>query len=125
MTQRLIVAEQAEVDIESIARLIGDAPPSAARRFLLAIEKSLDLIATFPEIGGAWRNTKPKLEGIRALSIPRFNKYVVFFASIPTESASFACCMDRAVAWRIYLAVISRNSERAMRKSMSPPQSPA
>lgn len=52
---------------------------SAANRFIKAIDRALDHLATFPLSGGAWKPEDPELADIRVIILPNFRNHLVFY----------------------------------------------
>jgi toxin ParE1/3/4 len=66
-------------DLPAIYSYIADDDPSAAERWLAAVEKTLDQIGQFPECGVAYRTRSRKLSGIRMLPVSGFTDYLIFY----------------------------------------------
>lgn len=69
----------AESDLtEHILHLLGERP-SAAVRFVDAIDRAFKRLARTPEVGARREFANPKLEGVRMWPVPGFKNYLVFY----------------------------------------------
>ena len=69
----------ASVDIEEIAATIGENNPNAAERFLQSVEKGLELLSSFPELGPRWEADDPRLQGLRLWVVKGFRNHVLIY----------------------------------------------
>jgi toxin ParE1/3/4 len=60
---------------------IGRNSIAAARRFLKAADKAIEMLARMPQMGGLWDSENPALAGLRVWSIRRFESYLIFYRS--------------------------------------------
>ncbi|MEQ8790196.1 MAG: type II toxin-antitoxin system RelE/ParE family toxin [Pirellulaceae bacterium] len=71
---------QAQDDIDDLADYIAEENPTAARQFLDAVERTIQLLTATPELGGVF--PLPGRPQLRAHRIsPRFRNYIVFYES--------------------------------------------
>ena len=75
---RVNKSAQFESDFEREALFLCDANPSAALRFVDAVDAAIELLAQHPEIGPAWRYGNPK-HPTRYLLVPGFHNYLIFY----------------------------------------------
>src|SRR5260370_12419298 len=68
---RLVERPKARQELEDIAVRIAADGPSAARRFLAAVEKTYAKLAAMPEMGTVWEAESPRFEGLRYSPILR------------------------------------------------------
>lgn len=52
---------------------------SAAERFLLASERTLQTLANLPRLGQVWPSPDPRLTNLRFWPVPHFEKYLIFY----------------------------------------------
>jgi plasmid stabilization system protein ParE len=69
---------QFELDFEREALHLCDANPSAARRFVEAVDAAVELLAQHPEMGPIWRYGNP-IHPTRYLLVPGFHNYLIFY----------------------------------------------
>jgi plasmid stabilization system protein ParE len=69
---------QFEKDFEREALIICEANPSAALRFVDAVDAAIKLLAQHPEIGPVWRYSNPE-HPTRYLLVPGFHNYLIFY----------------------------------------------
>jgi plasmid stabilization system protein ParE len=62
-------------DIEGHAVSVG----SAGLKFLESINKTLELLCLYPELGGVFETSNPRLVGVRAMRVSDFHRFVVFY----------------------------------------------
>ena len=80
MNPPLIRSPQALRDVENIVQwYIEQKVPHVALRFGRAIDETLDLLATFPEIGSPYESDVPAHQGIRFEIVRGFPKHVIFY----------------------------------------------
>ena len=80
MSRSITKLPRAESDlIGCYAYLEESAGTQTADRFLIAVEKTLALIAVSPGIGTAHRTNKPRLAGLRSLTVSKFTRYLLFY----------------------------------------------
>ena len=80
---RILERPKARQELEDIAVYIGRHRLSAARRVLVAVRKTYDILADMPEMGSLWKAEDPRFEGIRYFPIPRYPNYVIFYRPLP------------------------------------------
>jgi toxin ParE1/3/4 len=69
------------------ARYVEEAGPDIARRFQVALDQSLNKLASRPDLGRSRLFRNPRLQGLRSLPLERpFNKILVFYRA---EEATF------------------------------------
>ncbi len=75
------VRRRARAEVELLAHVehIAEHDPTAALRFVDAVEAALTLIAEFPELGAPYESSNPRLRGLRRWVLPRFPNYVLFY----------------------------------------------
>jgi len=61
---------------------IGERNPSAAERFLDAVERSVDAIHDGPYTGRAWASGKRRLTGVRMRPVMGFRSYLLFYRPV-------------------------------------------
>jgi plasmid stabilization system protein ParE len=67
-------------DVENIARYyMEQETPATALKFARAVEKTLSLLAMFPEMGSPWESNEPRLQGVRFQNVSRFRNYLIFY----------------------------------------------
>lgn len=71
-------SEPFETDFAGLALSLCEANPSAALRFVDAVESAITLLATHPEIGPVWRFGNPR-RPTRFLLVPGFHNYLIFY----------------------------------------------
>ena len=52
---------------------------TAANRFIQAVDRALDRLATLPLSGGAWKPEDPDLADIRVIILHEFSNHLVFY----------------------------------------------
>lgn len=74
----VVKSAQFESDFEREALHLCDANPSAAQRFVEAVDAAVALLAQHPEIGPVWRYGDPN-HPTRYLLVPGFANYLIFY----------------------------------------------
>ena len=67
-----------EADFAACALSLSEANPSAALRFVDAVEAAIGLLARFPEMGPVWRYGSRK-RPTHYLLVPGFHNYLIFY----------------------------------------------
>jgi toxin ParE1/3/4 len=79
VSYRVVRERLAEIDlIEHVTYIAGDRP-SAALRFIDAVERAFERLAAMPEIGPVRQFRNPRLLGIRMWPVPSFRNYLIFY----------------------------------------------
>lgn len=80
---RIIRRPRARADIQEQAFRIADDNPEAARRFLVEVERTLELLADMPGMGAARPRLSPALRGLRMFSVGGgFDHHLLFYRPI-------------------------------------------
>ncbi len=80
MSRAVIKLPRAESDLIGCYAYLGEeASIQTADRFLNAVEKTLNLIATSPGIGATHQTNKLQLAGLRVLAVSKFKRYLLFY----------------------------------------------
>ena len=79
---RIVERAAAWSEVKAIALHIGTRRPSAARRFLNAVQKTYERLSVMPALGSVWDEDDPRFAGVRYIAIPRYRKYVVFYRAL-------------------------------------------
>lgn len=79
MTIRLLRSRRARRDVIDHAVYIGEHNPDAAVRFLDAMEKAFQRIASYPSIGAARPFRLPELSEMRLWPLPDFPNHLIFY----------------------------------------------
>ena len=80
MSLRIVEAEPAIADIDDVTDyLLEKGGPDVALRFLEAVKRVEELVASMPGIGALRDFGDPELIGMRMLPIPRFPKYLLYY----------------------------------------------
>ncbi len=74
---------KAQEDAIEQAVYISEDNPEAADRFLEALERSCELLATMPDMGSRRTFDNPALADVRTMPIKGFEKYLIFYRSSP------------------------------------------
>jgi toxin ParE1/3/4 len=53
--------------------------PATALKFGKCVEKTLDLLALFPEMGSLWESKNSALHGVRFQKVHGFRSYLIFY----------------------------------------------
>jgi plasmid stabilization system protein ParE len=69
---------QFEQDFEREALGLCEENPSAAQRFVDAVDAAIELLAEHPEIGPVWRHGNPS-HPTRYLLVPGFHNWLIFY----------------------------------------------
>ncbi len=69
----------AQRDIIECALFIAEDKPSAAERFLDAVETTVQLVAEHPRTGRVQDFGNPRLEGLRCRPVKGFKNFLVFY----------------------------------------------
>src|SRR5436305_8593021 len=92
MRGRVTKSDEARTDLLNHFRYIGRHNLGAARRFLAAAKKAMELLAWMPEIGSIWESPHPFLSGVRVWPIRKFKNYLIFYCRSLEASLSSASC---------------------------------
>ena len=76
---RLIWRRLAEDDLTAAYLHIGTDSPSAAERFVDALEETTHVLLDHPELGRLRAFRSPLARGIRSVPVPGFLAYLVFY----------------------------------------------
>ncbi|MDQ3440855.1 MAG: type II toxin-antitoxin system RelE/ParE family toxin [Planctomycetota bacterium] len=76
---RLLVREQADMDVDQIFATIAQDNLSAALRFYDRVRETYDRVATWPLIGTRRRARDLSLRGLRSYPIRGYRTYLVFY----------------------------------------------
>lgn len=79
MAHDIGIRPQARRDVVELATYIGRDNVDAANRFLLASERTFDLLAASPEIGAVYSTKNKRLIGLRVFRVNRFPNHLVFY----------------------------------------------
>ena len=82
MRGRVTKSDEARADLLNHFRYIGRHNLGAARRFLAAAKKAMELLAWMPEIGSIWESPHPFLSGVHVWPIRKFKNYLIFYRPI-------------------------------------------
>ena len=85
MSYVLVRERLAAADLEAHVDYLAEQRPSAARRFIDAVERAFERLRTMPEIGASRRYRHPRLTGIRMWSVPGFRRFLIFYRLQGTE----------------------------------------
>ena len=67
-------------DVAGILRYFIDKnTPATALKFGKRVERTLELLALFPEMGSLWDSKKTGMQGMRFQSVQGFRKYLIFY----------------------------------------------
>ena len=80
MTLSLFVLPEAEQDIEDIGLYLGERNASAARRFVLAVGQTAEMLCDNPELGERLR--ADTTGQIRYRTISGFKNYLIFYRRV-------------------------------------------
>lgn len=79
MSYRVIRERLAEIDLSEHVMYLTRDRPSAALRFIDAVERAFARLAEMPEIGPVRQFRNPRLLGIRMWPVPSFRNYLIFY----------------------------------------------
>jgi toxin ParE1/3/4 len=80
---RVDVTPAATEDVIREAAFIAERNVPSARRLVEAIDRTLERLATSPDVGTRLRFRKRSLDGLRVLTVPRFSNYLLFYRRLP------------------------------------------
>lgn len=83
MTRKLIKREQAKRDLIDMADVIAQDNLDAAERFLDAAQAAFRFLARTPGAGATREYSDPTLKDLRMWPIKGFEKYLVFYRTVP------------------------------------------
>ena len=76
---RLLIREEADADIDAIARFIANDNLAAGQRFYDAVAHDVLLLAANPFIGAKRQSGNPRLKNLRSWPITGYRNYLVFY----------------------------------------------
>jgi toxin ParE1/3/4 len=79
VSYRVVQERLAEIDLIEHVAYIARGRPSAALRFIDAVEQAFARLADMPEIGPVRQFNNPRLLGIRMWPVPDFRNYLIFY----------------------------------------------
>ncbi|HEX9867839.1 MAG TPA: type II toxin-antitoxin system RelE/ParE family toxin [Candidatus Tectomicrobia bacterium] len=79
MSARVVRERLAELDLTEHVTYLARDRPSAALRFIDAVERAFERLAAMPEIGPVHQFRNPRLRGIRMWPVPDFRNYLIFY----------------------------------------------
>lgn len=53
--------------------------PATALKFGKRVEKTLELLALFPEMGSPWESNRAEMQGVRFQNVQGFRNYLIFY----------------------------------------------
>jgi toxin ParE1/3/4 len=83
MIRKLVKREQAKRDLIGLADAIAQDNLDAAERFLDAARAAFSFLARMPGAGASRKYLNPTLKDLRMWPIKGFEKYLVFYRTIP------------------------------------------
>lgn len=83
MNRRLIVATGVSDEIQQIARYIANDNPTAALRFITAVNETFSRLTVLPGLGRRWKPRHPRLHVVRCTAVIGFRSFRVFFRALP------------------------------------------
>ncbi len=83
MTTHILIRPKAQADMDDTAEYLSQENPESARRFLAAIEETIQQLLTIPGLGRVRKYLNPKLKDLRSWRIRGFEKWLVFYR--PTD----------------------------------------
>lgn len=81
----IITSPKARKDIKSFFHHISKDDLAVAYRLLDKIENTHELISSSPKIGQVFKNTNPKLSGMRWFPVKDFPKHLIFYIESATQ----------------------------------------
>jgi toxin ParE1/3/4 len=84
VSRKIVRQPRARRDIVACALYIEEQNPRAARRFLAAVERTINGLAASPWIGPRRDYDNPRLVGLRMFPVRGFEKHLIFYR--PTEN---------------------------------------
>jgi toxin ParE1/3/4 len=80
MSRAILKLPRAEADLIGCYAYIGERTGlESADRFLVAVERTLVLLAKSPGIGAPHQSNDPRLAGLRAFPVSKFKRYLLFY----------------------------------------------
>jgi toxin ParE1/3/4 len=79
MSEAIRTRPSARWDLVDLAERIQQSSPDGAERFLDAVEETLQLVASMPEMGSPWESNHPDLAGLRFVRVNRFKNHLIFY----------------------------------------------
>ena len=79
MSRRLIIAPEAELELDELVAFIADDSLEAAMRLYAAAESAFQRLLLMPEIGAMREMGTPGLKGLRMWPIPDFPNHLIFY----------------------------------------------
>lgn len=79
MKPGIVIRPDARAEIDDHAEYLARRNPSAAQRFLVAVEQTLENLLVMPGMGTAWPSEKPRLKKVRRRPVHGFRNYLVFY----------------------------------------------
>ena len=83
MTRRIVWRRTAEQDVVEASVYIADDNPSAAARFMDAVDETVQSLVKLPGTGRPREFDNPALAGMRSRLVKDFENYIIFYR--PTE----------------------------------------
>lgn len=84
MTPALRIAPAADVDVDEQFFYLAQRSPDAARRFLLATERTFEELLRTPRAGHPFGSTAPRLSNLRIWRVQGFANHLVFYRESDT-----------------------------------------
>ena len=79
---RLIIRDEADADVDDIARFIARDNVDAGRRFYDAVLHDLQLLAAMPRIGAKRHARDPRLKDLRSWPVRGYRNYLIFYLAL-------------------------------------------
>ena len=81
--RRVLLRPLAAEDVTQIVATIAADNPSAAVRFIDAVEQDLAALLVFPRLGRARAFRSPQLSGVRSRPVSGFRSWLIFYRVLP------------------------------------------
>lgn len=82
MKRRIIIAPDADRDIDEHVDYIARDSMDAAVRFFAAVERAIDDVAHMPNVGHTWAFKSRTLSDIRVWRVHKFTNHLIFYRVI-------------------------------------------
>lgn len=81
----ILKTPRAKLDLVDLFESIGKHSVRSARRFLTAVEKTLEVLTILPALGTLWESANPEYRGMRFLPVRRFRRYLIFYRAVGND----------------------------------------
>ena len=82
MKVEVVKSSTSERDYAGLLDYFAAIDDSLARRFMKAVDDTVEMVAEFPELGFPWESKRPRLRNLRIRTVKDFENYLIVYRYI-------------------------------------------